>query len=138
MNKFQWICLILFTLLNIFIFRLIQNPTVATFGYIVVSYLRNFDAGQKTIVNYNGEVEDGIFTHRFIPINQTFRGLPVEATYHIVECGSVNSEAVVLGHGLGENWRVWKKIMIPFCDTHRLIAFDTEGMGKKSYKLFPN
>jgi pimeloyl-ACP methyl ester carboxylesterase len=32
--------------------------------------------------------------------------------------------------GLAENWRVWKDIMLPFCDKYRPIAIDIEGMGQ--------
>ena len=78
-------------------------------------------------------MEDGKFTHRFVKLNQTYSGRPVDVTYHVVECGDHNAEPIVYGHGLCENWRVWKKIMLEFCDTHRVIAYDSEGMGQSEW-----
>jgi hypothetical protein len=126
MNFFVVLCAIVATIM----IRLLSNPTVATMSYIFISYIFNYDADFVPIRNHDGEVEDSLFTHRFIHLDKTFQGRHVNVTYHLVECGNASAEPIVFGHGLGENWRVWKKIMYPFCGTHRAIAFDSEGMGQ--------
>jgi hypothetical protein len=115
--------------LGIVLHKLITSPSLATFSYIVVSYFAKFDSDSSLFVNHEGELE-GRFKHSFVKLNQTLHGLPVDATYHVVECGDRNAEPIVFGHGLCENWRVWKNIMSEFCDTHRVIAYDSEGMGQ--------
>jgi len=40
--------------------------------------------------------------------------------------------------GLAENWRVWKDIMISFCDKYRAIAIDIEGMGQSPWPSIEN
>lgn len=116
-------------------YKLYDNASFATFGYIAISYLASFDKDNIRVKNYDNEIEDSIFTHRFIHINQTFGGFPVDATYHIVECGNPTAEPIVFGHGLAENWKVWKNVMVDFCSTHRAIAVDCEGMGQS---IWPN
>lgn len=115
------------------LFKLATVPSLATFSYIIVSYFANFDGGTSMRLNHEGEVEDGLFTHHFIHLNQTYNGLPVNATYHVVECGESDAEPIVFGHGLCENWRVWKRIMTEFCGSHRVIAYDSEGMGQSHW-----
>jgi hypothetical protein len=117
---------------GIVLYRLSTNGSFATFSYMVISYLADFDHDQLFITNFDGEIEDE-FTHRFVPLDHTFYGLPVNATYHVVECGNADAEAIVFGHGLCENWRVWKTIMREFCGTHRVIAYDSEGMGQSAW-----
>jgi hypothetical protein len=89
----------------IVIYRILSNPSLALFTYIIVSYFKDFDNNVPLDKNYDGEVEDDIFTHRFIPLQETYTGLSVNVTYHAVECGDRNSEAIVFAHGLCENWR---------------------------------
>jgi hypothetical protein len=121
---------IVFGLLAMVVFKAMNTGLVSTLVYITLSYYGNFDAEYPLLSNYDGEVEDSLFTHRFIHLNQTFTGQAVNVTYHVVECGAVDAEPIVFGHGLCENWRVWKDIMKEFCQTHRAIAYDSEGMGQ--------
>lgn len=121
-------------LVGIILEKMITTQSLATFSYIVVSYFAKFDSESSLLINYEGEME-GQFRHSFVKLNQTFRGLPVNATYHVVECGDKNAEPIVFGHGLCENWRVWKQVMSEFCDTHRVVAYDSEGMGQS---FWPN
>lgn len=138
MVKFLSVLVVCSAVVAIILRRLMQNATVATFGYILVSYLLNFDSNQLFLRNSDGEIEDGMFMHRFVHIDRTFNGLPVNATYHAVECGPPNAEVIVFGHGLGENWRVWKDIMKPFCGEYRAIALDSEGMGQSTWDTIFN
>ena len=115
------------------VFAILTSPGLSPISYIMMSYIFGFDSAQEMVVNFDGEVEDGVFTHRFIRLNRTYHGLPVEATYHVVECGKFDAEPIVFGHGLCENWKVWKHIMTEFCSTHRVVAFDSEGMGQSSF-----
>ena len=110
-----------------------SNEMLSLLTYFGVAALFSFDSGINLFQNFDGEVEDGIFTHRFIPLSRTYTGNAVNATYHAVECGSLHSEPIVFGHGLAENWRVWKDIMLEFCATHRVIAYDSEGMGQSDW-----
>jgi hypothetical protein len=121
---------VVFGLLAMVIFKAMNSGIVSTLVYITLSYYGNFDAEYPLLSNFDGEVEDSLFTHRFIHLNQTYSGRPVNVTYHIVECGAADAEPIVFGHGLCENWRVWKDIMKEFCPTHRAIAYDSEGMGQ--------
>lgn len=118
----------------IVLLKLSQNGSIATFSYILLSYIFRFDSNQQQLLNFDGEIEDGVFMHRFVKINKTFDGLPVTAIYHVVECGDANAEPIVFGHGLAENWKVWKPIMFQFCATHRAIAIDSEGFGQSRWK----
>lgn len=120
-------------LLSAIVYKILNTGLSSTLIYIAISYLGNYDSEYPLVINYDGEVEDGIFTHRFVHLNQTFTGQQVNVTYHIVECGAYDAEPIVFGHGLCENWRVWKKIMKEFCDTHRVIAYDSEGMGQSEW-----
>lgn len=115
------------------ILKLLSTGLVSTLLYIALSYYGNFDTEYPLLTNYDGEVEDNQYTHRFVHLNQTYSGRPVNVTYHIVECGAPDAEPIVFGHGLCENWRVWKHIMKEFCDTHRVIAYDSEGMGQSEW-----
>ena len=54
-------------------------------------------------------------------------------TYHVVECGNETSEAIYFIHGLAENWKVWKEIMLPFCGSFRPIALDIECHGQSQW-----
>lgn len=129
----KYILPVLLSVFVAFVYKLVNNPSIATMLYMVVSYTADFDADKPFVTNFDGEIEDGIFRHRFVHLNQTFTGKVVNATYHVVECGELSSEPIVFGHGLGENWRVWKKVMKEFCSTHRAIAYDSEGMGQSAW-----
>jgi hypothetical protein len=118
----------------IVLYRILDNSSIASFAYILVSYGLSFDNQQQPLKNFHNEKEDE-FMHQFIALNYTFDGLPVEVTYHIVMCGDEAAEPIVFGHGLAENWRVWKPIMREFCSTHRVVAIDSEGMGQS---VWPN
>ena len=117
------------------VYRLLSVQLVATLFYNVVSYNLNFDSNITRTINFHGEVEDGIFSHKFIQLTITSSGEKVNMTYHVVECGSPNAEPIVFIHGLAETWKVWKEIMLPFCKSYRPIAFDIEGQGQS---LWPN
>jgi pimeloyl-ACP methyl ester carboxylesterase len=111
-------------------FRLLNNPTVGTLVYISISSLFDFDSDVVPYRNFDGEIEDGKFLHRFTHVNATATGVPANITYHSVECGSPDAEPIIFLHGLAETWIVWKDVMLPFCETHRPIAIDIEGMGQ--------
>ena len=64
-------------LISIFIYRLLSIPSAATFLYIIVSHLRDYDSNIVPDYNYDGQVEDVMFTHRFVQLNETFHGLKV-------------------------------------------------------------
>jgi hypothetical protein len=125
--------LVVFGVFIAILLKLLNTGLVSTLIYIALSYYGNFDAEFPLLTNYDGEIEDTLYTHRFIHLNQTYSGRPVNVTYHIVECGSPDAEPIVFGHGLCENWRVWKHIMKEFCGTHRAIAYDSEGMGQSEW-----
>jgi len=61
----------------IVLYRLLTNPSMAVFAYIIVSYFKDFDNDVLLDNNFDGEVEDGIFTHRFIHLNETYNGMKV-------------------------------------------------------------
>lgn len=63
--------------LAVVLYRIVTNPSLAVFSYIVVSYFKDFDNDVRLDNNYDGEVEDGLFTHRFIHLNETFNGMKV-------------------------------------------------------------
>ena len=67
----------LIIILGIVIYRIVNNPSLAVFSYIVVSYFHDFDNNVVVDNNYDGEVEDKIFTHRFIHLDNTYSGLKV-------------------------------------------------------------
>lgn len=92
-------------LLSIVVYRMFTTPALATFTYIIVSYFKDFDSNTILDNNYDGEIEDEIFMHRFVHLNKTYRGMPVNVTYHAVECGDRTAEPIVFAHGLCENWR---------------------------------
>ena len=123
-------------LVAILMYRLVMNPMSATLLYMLGTRLLRLDVGHSVVVNFDGEVEDGVLTHRFVPITETSEGEKVHVTYHLVECGAADAEPLVFYHGLAETWRLWKAEMLPFCDTHRVIAVDSEGMGQ-SYWPWP-
>lgn len=129
---------ILVFLFAIIMFRLIENPSTATLLYAAVSAVANFDGDIVRTINHEGEVESGVFTHRFVKVDKSFSGTPVNVTYHYVECGDADAEPILFFHGLGETWKVWKEVMKPFCKTHRAIAFDSEGMGQSSWPSLEN
>lgn len=133
MSNKQFLSVILIVILSIFTYKLMTTGLISTLVYISLSYLLKYDSEYPMIINYNGEIEDNLFKHHFISLNKTFTGENVTVIYHIVECGDPNSEPIVFGHGLCENWRVWKKIMKEFCHTHRVIAYDSEGMGQSEW-----
>lgn len=114
-------------------YRALQSPMGCTLFYIVVSYVMKYDADIQQILNTDGEIEDGVLMHRFIPLSETSKGWPVEVTYHVVECGERSAEPIVFFHGLGENWAVWKEHMMLFCDTHYVVSVDSEGMGQSAW-----
>src|SRR5437016_5932805 len=92
-----------------------EVPFLASFIYPFISYGLGLDNDIVPIKNHEGEIESEIFTHRFIDVYQSYRGVPVNVTYHYVECGSKNAEPIIFLHGLGETWKVWKEVMKPFC-----------------------
>jgi pimeloyl-ACP methyl ester carboxylesterase len=98
-----------------------------------MSYLLNLDSDIARVHNYDGQIEDGVFKHRFIPLDQTFSGKRVNVTYHVVECGSPSNEPIVFFHGLAESWRVWKDHMALFCSSHYVVGVDSEGMGQSEW-----
>lgn len=120
-------------LVALVVYRFLQSPMGCTLVYIAISYVLNYDADIVQIVNTDGEVEDGIFLHRFIPLTHTSSGDPVEVTYHVVECGNRDAEPIVFFHGMGENWAVWKEQMREFCDTNYVVSVDNEGMGQSAW-----
>lgn len=120
-------------LLALVAYRALQSPMGCTLLYIGVSYFLKYDSDIKQIINTNGEMEDGLFMHRFIPLAETSSGAPVEVTYHVVECGDRDAEPVVFFHGMGESWAVWKEHMREFCGTHYVVSVDSEGMGQSSW-----
>lgn len=124
---------IILLVLSVAVYRILTNPSLATFAYIVVSHWKGFDSDAVVDGNYDGEVEDDVFIHRFVHLNETYHGLKVNVTYHAVECGDPHAEPIVFAHGLCENWRVWKETMKNFCGTHRAIAYDIEGMGQSHW-----
>jgi hypothetical protein len=91
--------------LAIVLYRILSNPSLALFTYIIVSYFKNFDSDVILDNNFNGEIEDEIFTHRIIHLDKTYSGYEVDVTYHAVECGDPTAEPIVFAHGLCENWR---------------------------------
>lgn len=114
-------------------YRFLQSSMGCTLVYIGLSYFMNYDADIVQTVNRDGEMEDGLLMHRFIPLTETSSGAPVEVTYHIVECGDRDAEPVVFFHGLGESWAVWKEHMRPLCGSHYVVSVDSEGMGQSSW-----
>jgi hypothetical protein len=77
--------------------RLLQNPLCATVIYIALSAFLQFDSDVTPERNFHGEVEEGKFVHKFTKLTKTFSGLPVNITYHSVECGK--GEPIVFFHG---------------------------------------
>lgn len=61
--------------LAIVIYRILTHPSLAVFAYIVVSHFKGFDNDVTLDNNYDGEIEDEIFTHRFIHLDKTFNGM---------------------------------------------------------------
>ena len=116
--------------------HLFEIPMIATLAYSFASFAFNLDSDIVQVRNFNGEVESEVFTHRFIDVHQTYRGDPVNVTYHYVECGNKDAEPIIFLHGLAETWKVWKEVMKPFCDKYHAIAFDTEGMGQSVWHDF--
>ena len=73
------------------------------------------------------EVLNGVtFTHRFL---QT-PGDSGLITYHIVEAGPVDGEAVLLLHGVPDSWYQWRDVMAKLAGRFRLIAPDLKGYGQ--------
>ena len=91
-------CSILIGLVGLFTIRILTSPLFATLSYILISYLLRFDSQIVPIRNYNGQVEDGLFFHVFTSLSKTYDGLPVNITYHSVECGK--GEPIVFFHGI--------------------------------------
>jgi len=77
--------------------RLTQNPLAATLIYIAISSIFRFDSAIIPETNTDGELEDGKFLHKFTKVAKTYTGLPVNITYHSVECGK--GEPIVFFHG---------------------------------------
>lgn len=92
-----------------------------------------YDSDVSQIVNTPGETESDVFTHRFAHVVKTYTGLPVNVTYHYVECGDAKAEPIIFFHGLAETWRVWKDHMQPLCSRFHAIAVDSEGMGQSTW-----
>jgi hypothetical protein len=91
-------CSILIGLVGLFTIRILSSPLFATLSYILISYLLRFDSQIVPIRNYHGQVEDGLFSHVFTSLSKTYDGLPVNITYHSVECGK--GEPIVFFHGI--------------------------------------
>ena len=115
-------------------YRAAQNGMVCSILYIALSYLLNSDADIPRNINHDGEIQDGILMHRFIPLSKTYSGAPVNITYHVVECGDRAAEPIVFFHGLAESWEVWKYHMKSFCDTNYVVSVDSEGMGQSAWE----
>ena len=113
--------------------RLLSIKVIATIFYTFLSYLFRFDSEVVREINFDGQIEDNVFEHRFIQLTNTLSGKRVNVTYHAVECGSQKAEPIVFIHGLAETWKVWKEIMLPFCSSHRAIAIDLEGQGQSHW-----
>lgn len=64
--------------LAVVLYRIVTNPSLAVFSYIIVSYFKDFDNDVLLDNNFDGEMEDGLFTHRFIHLNETFNGMKVK------------------------------------------------------------
>ena len=117
--------MMLWALLALLTYRILEKPTACTLIYILVSYALGYDSDIIQTRNQNDEVESAVFMHRFIPLNETSRGWPVEVTYHIVECGSRRAEPIVFFHGLGESWAVWKVLYRRITDYYHVCIDDT-------------
>jgi pimeloyl-ACP methyl ester carboxylesterase len=128
MKPRHWTMLI--ALIAIAWYRILNHPSLSTILYLSIERIFQFDKNIKQIINYHGEIEDEVLTHKFIPLTHTSAGDPVDVTYHVVECGPEDGEVIVFFHGLCETWRIWKYQMLPYCSTHRVIAIDSEGMGQ--------
>ena len=73
------------------------------------------------------EVFDGVtFVHRFVqvPSNENL------ITYHLVEAGPADGEAVLLLHGIPDSWYQWHPVMAKLAGRFRLIAPDLKGYGQ--------
>jgi len=116
--------------------KLFDNTIFTSLTYPQVSAFFDYDNDIVPVKNFDGEVESEKFTHRFVDVHQSYRGVPVHVTYHYVECGQADAEPLVFLHGLAETWKVWKEVMAPFCDRYHVIAFDSEGMGQSTWHDF--
>jgi len=56
---------------------------------------------------------------------------------HIYEVGKVNSPALLLIHGLGDDADSWRHVILPLAERHRVIAIDLPGFGRSDYLSAP-
>ncbi len=84
---------------------------------------------QPRAPDHDGQTEvlyGATFTHRFV----TVPGDGGLITYHVVEAGPADAEAVLMLHGIPDSWYQWAPAMAQLAGRFRLIAPDLKGYGQ--------